>query len=97
MNDDITWIEIEPARRKAVAKAMPLPRAYTHYTMVDGVTIYRCKTKLKVSRGKFGSVTVQPPLGRTLEYAIGTCLELPIRPSDEAIALHDELVASSAS
>jgi len=94
--ETVTWIEIEPQRRKAVKTVMPLPPAYTHYTVVDGVTIYRCKTKLKVDRGIFGHATISPPAEHGLNYGVHHCVDQPIRPSDEAIALHDKLVDGGA-
>lgn len=90
----LLWDEIEPERRKVLGGPHGLTKAFTHYVVIDGVTVYRSKTKAVVF-GEGCSMTVTPSKGKTVDDIVKTLVTFPdYRPSPEAIVAHDHAVAN---
>ena len=93
---DLMWQPIEAHRRKMMNTFWGLTRSFTHYAVIDGVTIYRSKTRCMVVR-EGCSVTASPKKGQTLdECAQVFATSKYHRPPQAAIDSHDKLVAGVA-
>jgi len=90
---DLMWQPIEAHRRKMMNTFWGLTRSFTHYAVIDGVTIYRSKTKVMVVR-EGCSAAATPKKGQTLDDAARVFVTSKHhRPNKKAIARHDQLVA----